>query len=218
MIETQNNIKRVTSNLGRYYEKDGVKYPSVTWICSYYPKNEGFWKWKLLTKDSDQIFKDAGTKGTTIHKNIENLIRNKPRLSDLTESNDNYTNQFIKWIKSLKNAEIIDIEKFVINKDDKYAGTVDLIMKIDGQMYIVDIKTSKSLHITHELQLSAYKHAIIEENLTKDCVGYGTLGKEKYKLALLKLSEESYEFKEVDDKYDLFLAIKKIFDYEQGII
>lgn len=182
----------------RYYHLDGKKYPSVTSILKYYPKGETFYNWLKQNSDkSGEILKNAGIKGTEVHQTIENWLINPSKTHYLTESNKKHLNQFKIWLKCFKNIKIIDIEKELINKQFEYAGTTDLIVELNGELWIIDFKTSKGLYTSHELQLSAYKHC-----------GYNA------KLGLLKLNEDSYEFKEVEDKFDLFLAVKKIFDYE----
>lgn len=235
MIENQGTITRTTEDKGRHYTIDGKDYPSVTSILQYYPKSEGFWRWKFTNPDSKKLFEDAGEYGTNVHKTIEKTFRKYLNLSeylDLSENERKSVDLFTQWITNLQDThkvEIIDVEKMVINKEEGYAGTIDLIVKIDGQLWIVDIKTSKSTWITQELQLSAYKHAL--ESINKEPIDlmfdkenprpYFTHKKEhdiNYKLALLHINHnlDNYEFKEVEDKFELFLAVFKIFKYENS--
>ena len=183
-------------NGNRYYEDDGVRYPSVTGILRYYPKGEGFYRWLMMVGNRANHIRDtAGDKGHKIHKAVENYLYNKDFEYDIETTK--YLEQFRKWFEN-NNIKVIDTEKFVVNKTIGYAGTIDLILKINGQLYIVDIKSSNYLYASHRLQLSAYKHC-----------GYETA-----KLALLHLKEDSYDFIDTDDNFDVFLAVKKIFDFE----
>ena len=216
MIETQGNIKRITKK-GRYYEVDGTLYPSVTTILNYYPKFEPFWKWKYTNPDADIILKEAGEYGTNVHKAIEKTLNSGLDITeyvDLTEKEKKSVNLFGNWLTNLKKhkVEVVDIEKMVIG--DGYGGTIDLVLKVDDTFWIIDIKTSKGLWITHELQLSAYKHAL-EEDFESNINIQGNI--KTYKLALLHINHnlDKYEFKEVEDNFDVFLAVKKIFDFEQ---
>lgn len=194
--------KTTNSDGSRFYEKDKVKYPSVTTILQFYPKGLGFYKWLMKVGDkADEIRDTAGDRGSRIHKVIETFLKHKKvsyKLEELISEEVDYVEQFKKWFNSLENKEIIDIEKFVINKKVGYAGTVDLILKMNGVSYIIDIKTGKSLHTTHKLQLSAYKHC----------------GYEDYKIAILHLKKDSFEFIDIEDDFNIFLAVKQIFDYE----
>ena len=208
-IEKQNNITQETHKDGtRFYEKDGERYPSVTTICNYYPKNKYFWKWKFTNPDADKIFKEAGEYGSAVHEDIEEFIKgNDVDYIDLEENEKKSFFMFIEWFKKLQEeneVEIIACEKMVINHKDKYAGTIDLILKINGELWIVDVKTSKAIWPSHRLQLSAYKHAM-EKN---------------HKLGIIHINhnQSEYEFKEIDDIFNVFLAIRTIWEYEHKSI
>ncbi len=53
----------------------------------------------------------------------------------------------------------ISTEYHLFSDVHEYAGTADLIVKIDGKLWLLDIKTSNSLHTSYGLQLSAYAMA-----------------------------------------------------------
>lgn len=48
------------------------------------------------------------------------------------------------------------VEELVINHEYKYAGRLDLAAPIGGVSSIVDLKTSREIQYTHELQVAAY--------------------------------------------------------------
>lgn len=52
-----------------------------------------------------------------------------------------------------------DIERRVFDRDQAYAGTIDLLAEIDGAMGIVDIKTSSAVREEYSLQTAAYLNA-----------------------------------------------------------
>lgn len=219
-IEKQEDITQETHKDGtRFYEKDGNKYPSVTTILNIYPKPEYFWRWKFTNPDADTIFKEAGKYGSEVHKIIESFIKEKDfDYIDLEEKEKKSIFMFMEWFKKLEeenDVEIISCEKMVINHEHKYAGTIDIILKIDNQLWIIDIKTSKGIWNTHKLQLSAYKHAM--EEYKGSSHGYGKPNTDNYKLGIIHINhnQDSYEFKEVDDVFDVFLAIKTIWEFEQ---
>ena len=92
----------------------------------------------------------------------------------------------------------------MFNLQEGYAGTIDLVCEIDGELYIVDLKTSQYVWPEHEIQISAYKHAYDKGA----------------KLAILQLgyrrNQKGWKFTEVDDKYNLFQAAKQIWKNEVG--
>ena len=55
--------------------------------------------------------------------------------------------------------ELVVGEYHVFSDAHKYAGTADLIVKMDGKLWLLDIKTSNSLHTSYDLQLAAYSKA-----------------------------------------------------------
>lgn len=189
-------IKQTTIRGKRYYTRGKSKYPSVTTILNYYPKGQGFYNWLMNMGTDANIIRDtAANKGTTTHKAVENYLNKIEQTID-----DNTTKcleQFKNWMKD-KDIKILGTEKFVINDEIGYAGTIDLILTINDIPYIIDIKTGKSIYTTHLLQLSAYKHT----------------GYEKYKTATLHLKPDKCELAETEDIFDLFLSVKKIYDYE----
>jgi hypothetical protein len=49
-----------------------------------------------------------------------------------------------------------NIEKRIINFDERYSGTVDAIVEMDGKIGVLDIKTSQAIYRDYCLQTSAY--------------------------------------------------------------
>jgi hypothetical protein len=81
-------------------------------------------------------------------------------------------------------------------------------------MFLIDFKTSQSLHTEHELQVSAYKQALQQQDYAKDGVT------NPYRLAILQLGYKrnklGYKFTEVEDDFPAFLAAHTIFTKEVG--
>ena len=199
--------------------------PSVTWICEHYPKGIPFYKW-LADKgwnEAEAIKIAAGDKGSKVHHAVLDLLMgNVIQMSDkywneTTEKDEELTVEeyacvlsFADWFTSQTingtPPEIKVNELSVINKTENYAGTIDLICVIADQHWIIDFKTSQYIWPSHELQLSAYKHALKNKE------------KIPYKLGILQLgyhqNKRHYKFTEIADKYDEFLAAKVIWANE----
>ena len=58
--------------------------------------------------------------------------------------------------------ELISAEDFVWSDEHKYAGTADLVVKMNGEIWLLDIKTSNSVHKSFDLQLASYAKALEE--------------------------------------------------------
>jgi hypothetical protein len=97
----------------------------------------------------------------------------------------------------------------IVNKEHGYAGTVDLVLRVDGEVWLIDLKTSKSIYPSHEVQLSSYFHG----TFVNDAVEL------KFdKQFILQLgyphNKNKYKFTEIEDKFDLFLSCKNIWANE----
>ena len=55
------------------------------------------------------------------------------------------------------------VERRIVNRDHRYAGTVDAIARIGGKLGVLDIKTSQSIYRDYCLQTSAYMDALKNE-------------------------------------------------------
>ena len=63
------------------------------------------------------------------------------------------------------NPTLIETEVHLFSDELKIAGTCDCICEIDGELWVIDFKTSNHLHTTYELQSAAYAQ------MYKECFG-----------------------------------------------
>ena len=68
---------------------------------------------------------------------------------------------FEDWAKSV-NLEPIFIEQTVWSLDHGYAGTLDLLARVHGEVTLIDFKTSKGIYAEYDLQSVAYQVALAE--------------------------------------------------------
>lgn len=238
VIDEKKQIVRITTLNERWYCKPGINkitgiptteyFPSSTWIAGHYPKGIAFYKW-LADKgwdNAEETKNKAASRGSKIHRAIETLEAQGSLSIDSTfEDYETGVSailngdelsavmSFAKWHADTK-PRLIANELTVFG--DGYAGTLDKIYEIDGQIWIVDIKTSPSIWPEMKLQLSSYNHAQI------DFAGLG-ITKESWanrKTAILqvgyKLNKKNYKFTEIEDHYELFLAAKLIWSQENN--
>jgi hypothetical protein len=209
VIDPIKNIIQITTLDERWYQVGTEFYPSVSWIAGQYPKGVQFYKW-LASKgwnEAEEIKTSAGERGSNVHNAIDKL--NKGETIDCTMySLDEIVaiQSYVNWYNTV-NPTILSSELFVYSHKHKYAGTLDIVAEIGSQLYIVDIKTAKSIWKEYELQLSAYKRAY------QELYNPGEL-----KIAILQvgynMNKKKYKFTELDDKFDLFLSARKIWDEE----
>lgn len=208
-------------------------YPSVTWITSTgYPKGIGFMKWLAQQgwDEAQAAGDEASARGYKIHYAAGKLLSGEklsiedklpkewgdPEPEEIKPDEWGALMTLKDWVESIKNFEVVAVEYTAFNEKEKYAGTIDLICRIDGQLYLIDIKTSKEIWPEHELQLSAY--ANLEVNLEE--LGISEQEWKNKKLAILQIgytrNQRGWKLTEVDEQYDLFLAAKKIWEKEHS--
>src|SRR3990167_3003389 len=170
IIDQEKKIARVPIADERWYMKEGITpVPSVTWIASYYYTSPYLIKWiaEKGMSESERIRDAAGFKGSRVHKavdlwlngieiRIDTKIEHEGESQELTAEENECFKSFIDFYKEVK-PEILLSDYIVWG--DGYAGTVDLKCKINGEIGILDFKSSQQIYKEHELQVSAYKHA-----------------------------------------------------------
>ena len=212
--EITKDIVQITCCDERWYVVGDKYFPSVTWIASYYPKGVAFHKW-LASKGWDEaeaIKIAAGSKGSKVHRAVEDLINGIPVKMDScyvnpkTEKEEELSLEeyeaimsFVEWHRKYSPL-VLGTELTVLNSDYNYAGTIDLICEMDGKVWLIDYKTGQDVWPEHELQISAYKHAYLLSKI--DELGILQLG--------YRRNKKGYKLTEVQDKFELFLAAQKI--------
>ena len=166
IVEYSADNKQINVLDQRFYRRNGEYYPSVSSILNYFPKNQFFHAWlKDVGHNSDIIASRAAAEGTQVHNAVEAFI-NGQEIKWL----DDYGTAVYSldvWKMILKFAEfwnthkpeLVAAEYHIFSDNHKYAGTADLIVKLRGKMWLLDVKTSNSLHTSYDLQLASYAKA-----------------------------------------------------------
>jgi len=167
ILEYSDDSKQITIGDQRFYQRKAKTfYPSVTYVLSYFPKGKFFENWmKDVGHNSDIIARKAADEGTETHEAIEKFL-NGEELVWIDEYGKAKYN-LIVWQMILRFADfwntikprLIATEQHIFSDEYKYAGTIDLVVEIEGKIWLLDIKTSNSLHTSYDLQLAAYAQA-----------------------------------------------------------
>ena len=72
------------------------------------------------------------------------------------------------------NPTLIETEVHLFSDEIKVAGTCDMVCEIDGELWIIDFKTSNHLQTTYDLQTAIYGKCY-EECFGKKADRYGVL-------------------------------------------
>ena len=138
-------LERETIDGVRYYsvpnEDELLKLVSITSVTSH--KNRQIfvdWRKKVGEEEADKITKQATSRGTDMHTLVENYLHNRdlPPVQPLSDF-------LFKISKSTLNRinNIHALEGSLYSKQLGIAGTVDCIAEFDGELAIIDFKTSK---------------------------------------------------------------------------
>jgi hypothetical protein len=144
-----------------------------------------------------KINSDAKARGTTVHSIVESYKHTGDVVTNTPEPFKGYARAFEHWVRDFK-PNVVEHERTVINTEHRYAGTLDMLADVDKEKLIIDVKTGKAIYGEAYLQLSAYLHGNV------DAKG----------IAVLLLQENgTYTFERGEDKFDYFLAAKKLWEW-----
>ena len=138
-------LERETIDGVRYYDVPDVegytKLVSITSVTSWINR-EIFraWRARVGNEEADKVTKAATSRGTDMHTLTEHYLKNEdlPTVQPLSE---------ILFKQSKPQLNLIDnihaLEKSMYSLQLGIAGTVDCIAEYDGELAIIDFKTSK---------------------------------------------------------------------------
>ena len=164
-----------SSDKGRFYETpEGQSYPSVTTITGLLSKASILaWRQRVGDSKADSITKAATTRGNKVHKMAEMYLRNEmaSQINLFEDPMPHIENMFFQLTELLDNSiGIINaIEAPLYSDQLKVGGRVDVIAEWDGELAVIDFKTSskpkkESWIDGYFMQSSAY--ALMFEELT----------------------------------------------------
>ena len=198
----------------RFYQMGDKYFPSVIYILGLaYPSGGGLTRWigDIGNKRAEEIRDEAGEDGSFVHDAIDRMIKGEQIKAEEIEKLFKKAERILKVKRCLKaflefyneyKPIILSTEYTVINEKERYAGTIDLKCSIGGEEYLIDYKTSKSISVSHKVQLAAYNQA---DNGNKA------------KLAILHLGNTTksgwsfLEIKEKENYYNQFNITNKLF-------
>ena len=226
ILEISDDHKQVTLPDARYYRRNGQYYPSVTYVLGYYPKGKFFENWlKQVGFASDYIVKKAAEEGTQTHELCEAYL-NGEELNFLDSNgrpqcNPDVWQMFLRFVEFWETFKptLIETEVHLFSDELKVAGTGDLIVEINGELWLLDLKTSNQLQTVYELQTAVYGQCY-EECFGKKIDRYGILWlkSSKRKASTGKMQGKGWEVVEssrtFEENIDIFKTVKRLFDLE----
>ena len=204
----------------RYYkipdEEELIKMVSITSVTSHFNKEIFInWRKKVGNEEADKITKAATRRGTDMHTLTEHYLKNDEELPTVPPISE-FLFKIAKPKLNLIN-NIYALEGPLYSRQLGVAGTVDCIAEYDGELAIIDFKTSKKPKprewiehyfvqamaygcMLYEMRnISVKKLVIIMACENGECLVYEETDKAKY----IKLLGE-YIRKFVGDKLELY--------------
>lgn len=198
----------------QYYLNTGDSVVGVTTALSILAKPALVaWSNKLGLQgiDSNKVKNQAGDVGTITHLLImAHLTKTEIDLTEYSQQ-DIATAQaclksYLEWEKSHQ-VEPLIVEKPLVSDIYGYGGTPDCLAKVNGELELIDFKTSNAIWNDYYYQLSAYRQLCIEQ-------GYKDLKRARI---LRFAKDDSGEFEDrlitkFDHEFELFLHCLSIWN------
>jgi hypothetical protein len=119
-----------------------------------------------LVNDMKRRYRDvtaeAADIGTHVHRWAEQHAKGENPPWPVNPQVRSGVEAYCAWLEA-HHVEPVFVEKRIYSRLHDYAGTVDLVAKIDGRLCIADFKTSSALYDEMRLQLAAYQEALQNE-------------------------------------------------------
>lgn len=161
------------------------------------------WRDTVGPEEANKVMYESAAIGTEVHSLCEQILKGETGWASADEVVP-YVQGFERWLEKTE-PQTVATELFVFSRRHGYAGTADYICFIGKELWIIDFKTSKSLHDSMGLQLAAYRQA------------YEEMTGERARTAILKLTtktQKGWQFKEYNEPIKPFLGLKAFFDWE----
>lgn len=163
-------LEATMTELGRFYQTpDGNKYPSVTTVLGHASDNSWLEQWKSRVGEEEvrRISGQAARRGTAVHELTEQYLLNNPRYTKGHMPANIASFRHIKPFLDKHITKIYGLEVPLYSDTLRTAGRVDCVADWNGELAIVDFKTSKrkkerSDISNYFMQCSAYSMMFFE--------------------------------------------------------
>ena len=151
-----------------YVDDNGERYPSVTTVTSLLTRDHiKLWRERVGEEEANKVSSQAAKRGTKFHQNIEDYLRQE---KDIIEFDNILQEGMFKAVQPVLDEIVpLALEAPLWSPNLKMAGRVDCVGMLDGNLCIIDFKSSgkyKEEYMTKPwfIQMTAY--ALMVEELT----------------------------------------------------
>ena len=204
------SLSRETIDGVRYYDTPDQKLVSITSVISFFNRDKfAKWRKRVGEEKANEITRKATSRGTDMHTLTEHYLKNEdlPVVKPLPDFLFKIAKPELNKIDNIHT-----LEGSLYSKELGVAGTVDCIAEYDGELAIIDFKTSakpkpRDWIDGYFVQCAAYacmyyeltgipvkKFVIIMSCENGDCVVYKEYNKMKYMNMLVSYIRNFLEF------------------------
>ena len=139
-------LEQVEVNGVRHYTAEGVgPYPSVTTVLSSDKSKEDSiqkWRERVGEEEANRVSRMATQRGTAVHQIMEDYILDQEPITKPMPIHLETASKLKQWVDSYV-GDVKLVEGQLFSHHLRTAGTVDLVAEWEGEMAIIDWKTSK---------------------------------------------------------------------------
>jgi hypothetical protein len=165
----------------------------------------------MLTKAATVIRDRAANAGSEVHGIAEAIARGQE--ITVPEELGPFVAAYRGWLERFE-PEFLAAEEMVYSHEG-YAGTFDAIVRIAGETWLLDYKTSKGVYPETAMQLAAYANADFIGR-PADPTRYALPVIEQYGVVHIRPEGAELVPMDVDGAYAAFLAAKALTEWRQG--
>ena len=171
-METEAKIAKAAKQHTVYKTSSGKRVPSVTTIIGVIAKPALIpWANRLGLEGTvyEDYLKESGKVGTLAHEMIQEDMggpafawdRNAYTQDQIDQAEISRKN-FELWCKSKPSFNPEAIEVPLVSDSCGFGGRIDLLARIDGDLWLIDFKTGKGIFPEMEVQVAAYNYLLDE--------------------------------------------------------
>ena len=137
----------------RYYTlPDGTRLPSVTTVVGAQKKQSILdWRKRVGEEEANRISKQATSRGTNVHTICENYLNNKQDyMNGIMPDAVEYFLSIKPYLNNINNIHYQ--EQALWSKEINMAGRVDCIAEYEGELAVIDFKTSSRAKKREDIQ------------------------------------------------------------------
>lgn len=215
-----------------YHLPDGARIPGTTTVCGRFKDSGGLlhWAFEQGRSGSPTLYaaaEKAADIGTLAHAMVEAEI-NGTSPDDVLKDADaekagkarNAFDQYLKWARQSRVELLSKYQEIqLVSLEHRFGGTPDAIGRIEGELVLLDWKSSNAVYGDYLIQLAAYGH-LLEKGVRMDT--WEPLNMKPTGFYLLRFSKDYPDFEyrhfgNLDSAWRQFQIYREAYDIDKEL-